>query len=145
MENYQATARKTQSGLQVDVHSRGVHTTIDEPESLGGTNTGMNPVELVLSSLGTSLQATAAALAPANKFNYEHMTVNLEGDLDAAGFMGDPDIRNGFQEIRYQLQFKTQASQEECGRFADLVAANCPVEDMLRNGVTVTLDQVEII
>ena len=145
MERYQATARKTMSGLQVDVHSRGVHTTIDEPQSLGGTNTGMNPVELLLSSLGTSLQATAADLAPENKFEYEQMTVNLEGDLDAAGFMGDPDIRNGFQEIRYTLQFKTQASQAECGRFADLVAANCPVEDMLKNGVTVALDQVEIV
>lgn len=145
MERYQATARKTPSSLQVDVHSRGVHTTIDEPASLGGTNTGMNPVELILSALGTSLQETAAKLASGNKFNYEQMAVSLEGDLDAAGFMGDPDIRNGFQEIRYRLEFKTQASQAECGRFADLVAANCPVEDMLKNGVNVVLDQVEII
>lgn len=145
MERYQATARKTPSSLQVDVHSRGVHTTIDEPTSLGGTNTGMNPVELVLSALGTSLQETAARLASENKFNYEQMAVSLEGDLDAAGFMGDPDIRNGFQEIRYRLEFKTQASQAECSQFADLVAANCPVEDMLKNGVNVVLDQVEII
>ncbi|NLR10630.1 MULTISPECIES: OsmC family protein [Lactobacillaceae] len=145
MERYQATARKTPSSLQVDVHSRGVHTTIDEPTSLGGTNTGMNPVELVLSALGTSLQETAARLASENKFNYEQMAVSLEGDLDAAGFMGDPDIRNGFQEIRYRLEFKTQASQAECSEFADLVAANCPVEDMLKNGVNVVLDQVEII
>ena len=145
MERYQATARKTPSSLQVDVHSRGVHTTIDEPTSLGGTNTGMNPVELVLSALGTSLQETAARLAPERKFNYEQMVVSLEGDLDAAGFMGDPDIRNGFQEIRYRLEFKTQASQAECSEFADLVAANCPVEDMLKNGVNVVLDQVEII
>jgi len=145
MERYNATARKTLSSLQVDVHSRGVHTTIDEPESLGGTNTGMNPVELVLSSLGTSLQETAVQLALENKFTYKQMTVNLEGDLDAAGFMGDPDIRNGFQEIRYNLQFKTTESQAACGAFADLVAANCPIEDMLSNGVSVVLDQVEIV
>lgn len=145
MASYQATARKTPSSLQVDVHSRGIHTTIDEPESLGGTNTGMNPVELVLSSLGASLQETAARLAAENKFKYEQMTVDLEGDLDAAGFMGDPDIRNGFQEIRYSLQFKTQAGQAECEKFADLVAQNCPIEDMLSHGVTVALDRIEIV
>lgn len=73
------------------------------------------------------------------------MTVDLEGDLDAAGFMGDPDIRNGFQEIRYSLQFKTQVGQAECEEFADLVAQNCPIEDMLSHGVTVALDRIEIV
>ncbi|MCH5464824.1 OsmC family protein [Levilactobacillus tujiorum] len=145
MASYQATARKIPSSLQVDVHSRGIHTTIDEPESLGGTNTGMNPVELVLSSLGASLQETAARLATENKFKYEQMTVDLEGDLDAAGFVGDPDIRNGFQEIRYSLQFKTQAGQAECEKFADLVTQNCPIEGMLSHGVTVALDRIEIV
>lgn len=145
MERYQASARKTDASLQVDVHSRGIHTTIDEPASLGGGNTGMNPVELVLSALGTSLQETAADLAANNKFNYEQMTVNLEGDLDAAGFMGDPDIRNGFQEIRYNLAFKTNETQAACDQFADEVEANCPVKDMLSNGVTIALDQVEIV
>ncbi|WP_143462308.1 OsmC family protein [Levilactobacillus enshiensis] len=145
MERYHASARKTDSGLQVDVHSRGIHTMIDEPANLGGGNTGMNPVELVLSALGTSLQETAADLATDGKFTYEQMMVNLEGDLDAAGFMGDPDIRNGFQEIRYKLAFKTNETQTACDYFADRVEANCPVKDMLSNGVTIALDQVEIV
>ncbi len=61
MECYNATARKTNQGLQVDTHSHGVHYSIDEPKNAGGTNTGMNPVELELSTLGASLQATAKA------------------------------------------------------------------------------------
>lgn len=43
MEYYNATARKTKQGLQVDTHSHGVHYLIDEPKNAGGTNTGMNP------------------------------------------------------------------------------------------------------
>lgn len=139
-----ASARKTQTSLQVDAHSRGIHATIDEPASMGGTNTGMNPVELVLCTLGASLQATAAQLAASVKFDYETLKVDLEGDLDPAGFMGDPDIRNGFQEIRYSLQFKSKASQADCEKFADLIQANCPIYQNLTSGVKVALGQVTI-
>lgn len=38
MECYNATARKTNQGLQVDTHSHGVHYSIDEPKNAGGTN-----------------------------------------------------------------------------------------------------------
>lgn len=145
MERYQASARKTVSSLQVDVHARGVHTTIDEPKQSGGTNTGMNPVELELCALGTSLQETAVKLAPTHGFHFERLAVNLEGDLDPAGFMGDPNVRNGFQEIRLNLQFKTPESQADCEKFADAIEAACPIEDMLQHGVAVALDKVEII
>lgn len=145
MKRYHASARKLTTGLQVDVHTRGIHTRIDEPKSGGGTNTGMNPVELELCSLGTSLQETAASLAPEYHFAYQKLTINLEGDLDPAGFMGDPNVRNGFQEIRLALQFQTQASQEAAEKFADAVEAQCPLEDMLKHGIQINVDQVEIV
>ena len=52
------------------------------------------------------------------------------------GFLGkNPEVRNGFQEIRYTIHFKTNASQEECEAFADFVESRCPVGDCLANGV----------
>ncbi|GAW99900.1 OsmC family protein [Secundilactobacillus mixtipabuli] len=144
MPQYTASARKTNSSLQVDVHSRGIHTTIDEPVNSGGTNTGMNPVELELCSLGSSLQDTAMKLASKNGFNYQELNIDLEGDLDPAGFMGDPDIRNGFQEIRYKLIFKTNESPEKSQNFADLIKQNCPIEQLLSNGIPVKLNGIEI-
>lgn len=146
MRRYHASARKMAKGLQVDVHTRGIHARLDEPKSGGGTNTGMNPVEMELCSLGTSLQETAARLAADQTFSYQKMTVNLEGDLDPAGFMGkDPNVRNGFQEIRLALDFETQATQAECEAFADWVEAACPMAQMLRHGVKVSVDKVEVI
>ncbi|CAJ1226897.1 peroxiredoxin [Levilactobacillus zymae] len=145
MKRTYASARKTDTSLQVDAHSRGIHHTFDEPAALGGSDTGMNPVELELCSLGASLQETAAGLAPAHHFTYRQMTITLEGDLDAAGFMGDPEIRNGFQAIRFNVAFDTDATPEACQNFMDAVEAACPLMDMLKIGIDVELDQVEIV
>lgn len=142
MESYTATARKTAKGLQVDTHSRGVHYTIDEPKNAGGTNTGMNPVELELSTLGASLQATAKKLAGDEGFQYDQLTVELEGDLDPRGFMGNPEIRNGLQEIRVTYRIKTTASADDCAKFMQKVEQQSPILDNLRNGVKITVNQV---
>ena len=142
MEYYNATARKTKQGLQVDTHSHGVHYSIDEPKNAGGTNTGMNPVELELSTLGASLQATAKQLAADEGFQYDQMVIDLEGDLDPRGFMGNPDVRNGLQEIRINYQVKTTASAEECAKFMQQVEQQSPITDNLRNGVKIVVGQV---
>lgn len=48
-----------QDGMQVKAQSSEFTVTIDEPEQLGGTNTGMNPVELILAALGACQAITA--------------------------------------------------------------------------------------
>ncbi len=49
---YKATSRKLPGGLAVESESRGFKIIIDEPKSVGGTDTGMSPVEAVLCALG---------------------------------------------------------------------------------------------
>ena len=70
MTKYSVTARKTNSSLQVNAHTRGIHNTLDEPKANGGTNTGLNPVELELGSLGASLQEIARKLSASNNLPY---------------------------------------------------------------------------
>lgn len=142
MKHYEATARKTDQSLQVDVHSRGIHQMIDEPKNAGGSNTGMNPVELELSTLGASLQQTAEQLAAQQGFKYDHLTINLEGDLDPRGFMGNPDVRNGFQEIRVDYTFKTSEKTADCKKFVQDVEKNCLIYNTLVNGTKVVVDDV---
>ena len=119
-----------------------LHYLIYEPKNAGGTNTGMNPVELELSTLGASLQATAKQLAADEGFQYDQMVIDLEGDLDPRGFMGNPDVRNGLQEIRINYQVKTTASAEECAKFMQQVEQQSPIMDNLRNGVKIVVGQV---
>ncbi|WP_262338475.1 OsmC family protein [Lactiplantibacillus plantarum] len=111
-------------------------------ESKRGTNTGLNPVELELGSLGASLQETARKLSASNNFNYQKLEISLEGDLDFRGFMGDPNVRNGFQEIRISFNFETSQSKEECQKFVELVEKSSPIFDTLVNGTNVIIDNI---
>lgn len=142
LETFKAVAKKTDVGLQVECESRGFKVILDEPESLGGTDTGMNPVELVLCALGACQSIVVAAFAKAKRFEYEAFHVELEGDLDPDGFMGKSDVRNGFQEIRFSMHSKTSETQERCDEFAKFVEKTCPVGDNLANGVNLVLSRV---
>ena len=135
LTTFKATAKKLPEGLQVETDARGFKIMMDEPEDLGGTNVAMNPVEAVLCALGACQSIVAAAFAEAQDFHYEEFSVELEGDLDPDGFMGLADVRNGFQEIRFTMHFKTNESQEKAEAFADFIENTCPVGDCLTNGV----------
>lgn len=135
LTTFKAVAKKTKTGLQVESTARNFTFTYDEPAELGGTDTGMNPVEGVLCSLGACQSIVCAAFAEAQGFKYEEFWVELEGDLDPDGFMGLADCRNGFQEIRFTMHFKTDEPQEKVDAFAEFIEKRCPVGDNLANGV----------
>lgn len=132
---FTATAKKLENGLQVETNSRGFKIIFDEPEELGGTNIGLNPVEALLSALGACQTIVATAFAEYQDFKFEEFHVELEGDLDPDGFMGLADVRNGFQEIRYKMHFKTNESLEKTQNYAKFIESRCPVGDCLANGV----------
>lgn len=135
LETFTATARRI-NGLQVKTVARDFKITLDEPEELGGTNTGMNPVEAVLCALGACQTIIVSAFAEAKEFQLEDVWVELEGDLDPDGFMGlNPDVRNGFQEIRYTFHLKTNEDEAKTKEFIEFVEASCPVGDIIHNGV----------
>lgn len=142
LTTFRAVAEKQSKGLSVMTRARNFTITMDEPPALGGTDTGMNPVEAVLCALGACQTIVVAAFAQSQNFHYESFRVELEGDLDPDGFMGLADVRNGFQEIRFRMHFKTQESQEKTEQFAHFVEKTCPVGDCLANGVKLVLSAV---
>ncbi|MGG4220646.1 OsmC family protein [Paenibacillus jamilae] len=135
LTTFKATAKKLPEGLQVESNSRGFKIILDEPEDMGGTDKGMNPVETLLCALGACQSIVASAFAEANDFSFDEFHIELEGDLDPDGFMGIADVRPGFQEIRFTMHFKTEESQEKAEAFADFIEKTCPVGDCLANGV----------
>lgn len=125
-------------GLQVDSIVRNFTIRMDEPENLGGTDTGMNPVEALLAALGSCLAIVAGAFAEAHDIELEEFSVELEGDLDPDGFLrGAEGVRNGFQEVRFTPHFKTSASEEKVREFVKFIKSRCPVSDNMMNGTKV--------
>lgn len=137
-----ADSRQVQ-GLQSETKIRQFTLTVDEPESLGGTDTGPNPVELILGALASCQEITYRAFAEALEIPLDSVSVRIEGDLDLRGFFAvDDDVRAGFQNIRGIVKLDSPASEEQLAQLKKVVDAHCPVLDILRDPVPVSLDLV---
>ncbi|TKI58256.1 OsmC family protein [Brevibacillus antibioticus] len=143
VETFKATAH-LQKGMVVKASSRNFEITIDEPKSLGGTDTGMNPVELVLSALGACQSIVARVYAKKFQIQLDDFWVEVEGDLDTDGFMNKSDVRRGYSEIRYTFHIKTDAPREQVESFVEFLEQTCPVGDTIGNPVTLKLNGIVI-
>ena len=138
VETFRAVSRKLPTGLAVENEVRGFKFVMDEPESLGGTDTGMNPVEALLCALGSCQAIVAAAFAKAHKVDVQDFWVELEGDLDPDGFLlGKPGVRNGFQEVRVTMHIKSDSPSDKIAEYRKFIESRCPVGDTLINGTKV--------
>jgi putative redox protein len=128
-------------GLRSETNIRQFSLTVDEPPSLGGTDTGPNPVELVLAALATCQEITYRAYATALGIPLENVSVKLEGALDLRGFFAVKDgVRAGFNNVRGTVNLKSSASVADLAKLKEVVDAHCPVLDILRAPVPVDLE-----
>lgn len=133
----------TDEGLQVKARCRGFEITFDEPEDMGGTNAGMNPVEGLLCSLGACQSIASMIFARAQQIPLEGVSMELEGDIDPEGFMGNPDIRNGLQEVRCKVHLMC-GDEDAARKLAALAGERCPVGDCLKNPVPLVCTEVVV-
>ena len=110
---------------------------IDEPTTLGGTNQGPNPVELVLAGLGGCINVLVSSFARLHGVELTNLMVHVEGDLDPDGFMKkDSNVRPGFQQVRYRIEIDSPSDPVKINELIDHVERICPVKDTL-SGVPV--------
>lgn len=135
------SSSRLQSGFRSEAELRQHQLTVDEPAALGGTDSGPNPVELILAALGTCQEITYRAYAAAMGISLDGVSVKLDGDLDLRGFFAvDPSVRAGYEGIRGTVTVESTASPEDLQRLRDAVNAHCPVLDIIANPVPVKLE-----
>lgn len=111
----------------------------DEPNQLGGTNTGPNPVEQILAALGNCLAVGYAANATAAGITISNLTINIEGDLDLHTFLGLKDGHAGFSSISVRVTLDSDASPEALQALHDKVVKTSPVGHTLSRAVPVDI------
>lgn len=131
-----------QEGVKVAVTARDFAFTIDEPADLGGTDTGMNPVEALLGSLAACQSIVARVYAEQFKVQLDDFRVEIEGDIDLDGFFGKSDVRPGYSEIRYNFHIKSSSPQANVDQLVEHLHSVCPVGDSLANPVNLVLNKV---
>ncbi|MFB0842788.1 OsmC family protein [Paenibacillus oleatilyticus] len=143
VQTFKATAH-LQDGVKVKARSRQFELTIDEPKSLGGTDTGMNPVEALLASLGACQSIVARVYAPKFGVKLDDFQVDVEGDLDLDGFFNRSKVRPGYSEIRYTFRIKTDSPKDKVEEFIRFIESKCPVGDTIANPVNLKLNSIVI-
>ena len=114
----------------------------DEPDQLGGTNTGPNPVEQVLGALGNCLVVGYAANATAAGITINNLTIDVEGDLDLHTFLGLTEGNAGFGNISVKVNLDSDASPEALKSLHDKVTGTSPVGHTLNRAVPVDIQLV---
>lgn len=127
-----AVEAKSCSKTRADVSARDLTFSIDEPERLGGTNAGPNPIECLLGSLAGCLNVIGHLVAKEMGFEIQSMQMRLEGNLDPLVYLGKKSgIRSGFKEIRVAIDIESTASPEVLREWTKETEARCPVSDNL--------------
>jgi uncharacterized OsmC-like protein len=135
------------SGLRCETQTGAFKLTVDERESMGGTNMGPNPVELILTALGACQEITYRLYADLLGIPLDGITVEVSGDIDLCGFyaVGD-EARPGYTNITADVVVDSPASDDDIQRLKAAVEKHCPVLDIIGNAtpVTVTIRKKDI-
>ncbi len=131
---------KWKGGFRSEAHIRDFASArSDEPDQLGGTNTGPNPVEQVLGALGNCLAVGYAANATVAGITIRDLVINVEGDLDLHTFLGLTDGNAGFGNISVKVKLDSDATPEALQALHEKVISTSPVGHTLNRTVPVDI------
>lgn len=116
------------NGLEIDVGARHHTIRVDQSAERGGTNKGMNPVELLLAGISTCLTMSILISAEAAKIKIDDISVEVEGERE-------PSVRPGLTRVKMTVDVKTDAAEAVFRQFLDGVVSNAPVVDSVKNEV----------
>lgn len=113
----------------------------DEPASLGGGDTGPNPVEQLLGALGNCLAVGYAANATAAGIEINDLSIDLEGDLNLQTFLGlNPEGNAGYEQLRVKVNLDSNASPEQLADLHEKVVGTSPVGHTLSRAVPLQIE-----
>lgn len=112
----------------------------DHPEVFASEDRGPTPVETVLAALAGCLTAGVAAVAQNRGIQLKSVKATVEGDHDILGILGgDPEVRNGFNDIRVTFDIDADASKEDIAALVAQSQKRSAVFDALTNPTNVTV------
>jgi uncharacterized OsmC-like protein len=115
----------------------------DHPEVFAAEDNGPTPVEFVLVGLSTCLTAGLAAVAQNRNIQLNSVKASIEGDMNILGILGaDPEVRNGFNDIRVHFDIDADASPAEIEALVAQSQKRSAVFDVVTNpsNVSVTVN-----
>ena len=116
---------------------------IDESPAVGGTDKGPNPLELLLTALGSCQIILIKMYAKKFKVKVNSIETNVEGEIDVRGFQNVPGVRSGFQNIKVYSKLDAEGDAQNIDALIKTAEKCCPIFDTVSHGVPVE-SQVDI-
>lgn len=112
----------------------------DHPEVFAAADRAATPTEIVLSALASCLTGGVASVAQHRGIQLNSVRVVVEGDIDVRGILGmDPEIRNGFSDIRARFEIDADASAEDISALVAQSQKRSAVFDIVTNPTNVSV------
>lgn len=145
IENHPEEAQKeilvqTEIGDRYDVtgKARDFEFLLDEEKPIGGYDSGPNPLEYILASLGASQSIVYKLLADEKGIELKDVRIKLKGIIDLQGFLElKKDVKPGFLSLEYDVLI---ISDEDPDLLQDLIKEadeRSPILDTLARSVNV--------
>jgi uncharacterized OsmC-like protein len=113
----------------------------DHPEIFASEDNGATPVEFVLVGLASCLTAGIASVAQNRSIQLRSVTATLTGAMDIQGILGiDPEVRNGFNDIKVHYDIDADASQEDIEALVAQSQKRSAVYDIVTNPTNVVVE-----
>ncbi|WP_336343843.1 OsmC family protein [Halalkalicoccus ordinarius] len=129
---------ESESATKTSVTARDFQLTVDEPESMGGSDDGPNPLEYLIAGQAGCLNVTGHQVAEEMGIELDDLAITIEGEFDPAKFQGeDMDERAGYQGLRVTIEADTDADREPLERWIEQVEERCPVTDNVENATPI--------
>jgi len=133
LETFKAQAKGVKWPTEVIITDTEWKMQLDEPIEDGGLNSGPNPMQYFIASLGGCQNEQAQVVAEELSLNIEQIDMNLEVDLDLSGFMGMSDNSDGsYKMVRLDAAVSGEVSEEQVKILGEKVDARCPILALLR-------------
>ena len=124
--------------FRTDISTRHHRLTVDEPESVGGSDAGPTPYEYILAALASCTVMTLRSYANRKSWPLESATVFVRQNKSHKADCENCETQTvGIDRIEKRIELEGPLTDEQRARLLD-IAERCPIQQTLKRGIEVS-------